>query len=85
MDRVILIRRSLLAFACGAVGLVPLLGLVPAVYAISFWWRVRKQARNEWNPAGSYLNWAAVLGFLGVLNTGLTVYSIAQAFILSLI
>lgn len=85
MDRVVLIQRSLRAFACGAFGLIPFLGLVPAVYAISFWLRVRNQSRDEWNPAATYLNWAAVLGVLGILNTVLATYSIAYAIISSLI
>ena len=70
MDRIAAIRESLYAFACGLVGLLPVIGIVPAILALASWLRVRAKYGTEWNPASSYLNWgmrAALLGLLGSL------------------
>ena len=57
------------AFICSLIGLLPGLGLIPAIYAVVVWARVRRRCR-EWNPAAVYLNWAAVLGVIGILGSG---------------
>jgi hypothetical protein len=69
MDKVTAVEKSLKACLWGVVGLVPLFGLVPALYAIHCWQQVRAWERSEWNPAARYLSWGARCAFLGVLIT----------------
>jgi len=71
------------AFICGLLGLLPIIGLVPAVCAIGYWMRVRSRYRNEWNPASLYLNWSAVLGVLGIFIAALATAIIAMCIISS--
>ena len=67
MNRIRLIERSLRCFVLGWVGLVPLLGLGPAVMAITLFLEIRRENATEWNPAGRYLLAGVVLGSLGIL------------------
>lgn len=67
MDRVSAIRKSLTTFVCGLVGLVPILGIVPAGYAWVCWRQVRNGYGKKWNPAERYLKWGAFLAVLGLL------------------
>ena len=76
MDSIVAIRQSLRAFICALVGLVPVIGFFPAIYAIIVWARVRRLCR-EWNPAALYLNWAAVLGVIGILSSALLIFVVA--------
>ena len=73
MPRIIVIQLSLRALVCGLVGVVPVIGLVPALYALSCWARIRLRYRNEWNPASGYLSWGVALAVLGL---GLTAVGI---------
>jgi hypothetical protein len=74
--RIIVIQLSLRAFACGLVGVLPVIGLVPGLYALSCWARIRRRYRDEWNPASSYLSWGSILAVLGL---GLTAVGIPAA------
>lgn len=85
MDQITAIRNSLTAYVCGLVGLLPLIGFPVAIYAVVFYWRVRKGFRGEWNPASHYLGWAATLGFIGVLNSTLLIFVIGLALVDALI
>jgi hypothetical protein len=73
MSRTLLIRKSLTAFVCGIIGFLPFVGLLPGLYALGCWARIRARCRNEWNPAAAYLNWGARLSLLGLLGTALIV------------
>ncbi len=73
MDRITVINKSLHGFICGLLGLIPVLGLVPAVAAVFIWLRVRREYR-DWNPASHYLLGGAVLGFISI---GILVAAIA--------
>ena len=75
MDSIAAIRQSLRAFVWSLFGLLPVLGLVPAIYALICWARVRRRCR-EWNAAAIYLNWAAVLGVAGILGSALVVLAV---------
>ncbi len=66
-------RKSLAAFVCGLFGFLPFLGLLPGLYALICWLRIRTRYPNEWNPAGAYLSWGARLSLLGLLGTALIV------------
>ena len=65
MPRILVIQLSLRAFVCGLVGVLPVIGLPPALYALSCWARIRLRYRDEWNPASGYLSWGAALAVLG--------------------
>ena len=76
MPRIIVIRNSLAAFVCGIVGFLPFIGLVPGLYALLCWARIRTRYPVEWNPAAAYLSWGARLSLLGLLGTALIVASL---------
>ena len=71
--RIIVVRKSLAAFVCGIIGFLPFVGVVPGLYALFCWARIRARYRNEWNPASAYLSWGARLSVLGLLGTALIV------------
>jgi hypothetical protein len=71
MPRIIVIRLSLRAFACGLFGVLPVIGLAPGLYALFCWAVVRTRYPKEWNPASSYLSWGATLAVLGLAITAL--------------
>src|ERR1017187_1815499 len=68
-DRIILIRKSLNIFVCGLIGLVPVIGFIPALFAIVGAVRVSARFRREWNPASAYLSAGVTMALLG---TGIT-------------
>ena len=84
MDRITAIEQSLTVFVCGIIGLLPVLGVLPAVHALVCWGRVRSRYGDQWNPASAYLKGGAVLAALGVLNSilvvGVVCLAIASAF-----
>jgi hypothetical protein len=77
MDRIAAIEKSLTCFVCGIIGLLPVLGLFPAVHALVCWRQVRAGYGPEWNPAAAYLKGGFVLGLLGVLSSMLFIIVIA--------
>ena len=77
MDRIAAIEKSLTCFVCGIIGLLPLVGLFPAVHAVVCWRHVRAHYGPEWNPAAAYLKGGLVLGLLGVLSSMLFIVAIA--------
>ena len=46
--------------------MLPIIGLVPALYALSCRARIRLRYRDEWNPASNYLRWGSTLAVLGL-------------------
>jgi hypothetical protein len=78
--RAIVIQLSLRAFVCGLIGVLPLIGLVPGLYALFCWARISRRYPGEWNPASGYLSWGTALAVLGM---GITAVGIPAA-ILSL-
>ena len=66
MPRIIVIQLSLKAFVCGVIGVLPVIGLVPALYALSCWARVLQRYPDEWNPASNYLRCGSILALLGL-------------------
>jgi len=69
LDRATAIRRSLAAFVWGLFGWLPVLGLIPAVRALTHWWVVRSKYRDPWNPAAAYLRAGTFLAVFGLLST----------------
>ena len=80
MPRITVIQLSLRAFVCGLFAILPVIGLLPAVCALSSWARIRLRYPDEWNPASNYLSWGTALAVLGL---GITAVGI-PATILSL-
>ena len=68
MDRITVIRNSMAVFVCGLIGLLPVLGSVPAIYALVLWGKIRFRYRDEWNPASAYLDAGVALALLGLLG-----------------
>ena len=73
MDQVRVIERSLRCFTAGWLGLIPLLGLVPATVAVILFHQVRAETGGNWNPAHAHVKCGYVLGCIGLLLSGLWV------------
>ena len=73
MARILVIRKSLTAFVCGLIGFLPIIGVVPGLYALFCWAHIGIHYPDEWNPASAYLSWGARLGVLGLLGSALIV------------
>jgi hypothetical protein len=73
MPRILVIRESLTAFVCGMIGFLPIIGLVPGLYALLCWARIRIRYPDEWNPASAYLSWGARLALIGLGASALIV------------
>lgn len=81
MPRIIVIRKSLTAFVCGLIGFLPIIGVLPAVYALLCWNRIRTRYPDEWNPASAYLSWGARLAMIGLGASALIVSVAILAFV----
>ncbi len=77
MDRVTAIRKSLTTFVLGIFGAFPVLGLIPAVMALGYYFAVKSSYRQDWNPASLYLRLGGALALWGILSTVLLVAVIA--------
>ena len=82
MEYTTAIRQSLTAFVCGIIGLVPFVGVVPAVCALVLSTKVRLRY-CDWNPASAYVNWAGVLGVLGIVVSMLAAWFVSLEIISS--
>jgi hypothetical protein len=66
LDRSGVIRQSVSVFLYGAAGLLPLIGLIPAVSAVIRGIQIRR-AYSEPNPVDHYRKWGMALGSLCIL------------------
>jgi hypothetical protein len=66
MPRIFVIRKSLTAFVCGLIGFLPIIGVLPGLYALLCWSRIRTRYPGEWNPASAYLSWGVRLAVIGL-------------------
>jgi hypothetical protein len=73
MPRIFVIRKSLTAFVCGLIGFLPIIGVLPGLYALLCWSHIRTRYPDEWNPASAYLSWGARLALLGLVGSALIV------------
>ena len=84
MDRITAIRRSLAAFVCGILSLLPVIGIAAAACALNHSRAIRLKYARQWNPASAYLRAGellAVLGTLGTILLGLVIaLAVADAF-----
>jgi len=76
MPRIIVIRTSLTAFVCGLIGFLPVIGIVPGLYSLLCWNRIRTRYPDEWNPASAYLSWGVRLALLGLGASALIVSAV---------
>jgi hypothetical protein len=81
MGMKVIIDKSLQAFVCGLIGILPVIGLIPGIYAIICWAHVRRIYRSEWNPASLYLSWGARLAAIGILLSLLAVCALMLAWV----
>ena len=68
MDKIRVIKGSLLCFNLGWFGLVPLLGIVPAVLAIQYYGKVSREVQAGWNPARKFAVTGVVVAYVGLLE-----------------
>jgi len=66
LDRSEVVRRSVSVLICGLAGLLPVIGLFPAVSAVIQGIRIRR-AYPEPNPVEHYRRWGMALGTLCIL------------------
>jgi len=76
MPSIIVIQLSLRAFVCGLIGVLPIIGLAPGLYAVFCSIRINRRYSGEWNPASGYLSWGTALAVLGL---GITAVGIPAA------
>lgn len=81
MNEIEAINKSLRAFVCGLFGLLPVIGLIPAIHALRCRYAVRKRFPDGWNPAARYLKWSFVLSLVGLFNSVLAAFVVAIAII----
>ena len=78
MDKVRVIERSLLCFTLGCNGLIPVLGLIPAAWAVLLYHSVRYEAGHNWNPAEHHARWGYILAWTGL---GVSTVAMGGAFV----
>jgi hypothetical protein len=66
-DKVEMIERSLRCFACGLIGLLPVIGIPFALIAIGNFFRVYWGQRSIWNPAERYARVGLVCAVAGLM------------------
>ena len=79
MDRITAIEKSCTVFACGLIGLLPLIGLIPATYALVSGRQIQVQYRESWNPAARYLKAGISMAALGFLSSALALFGLMAA------
>jgi uncharacterized membrane protein len=82
MDRITAIRKSLTCFVCGLIGFLPVIGVIPAIFALVGWAQISARYGKQWNPAATYLSWGARLAALGLLASLILVAVALMAFAL---
>ena len=81
MPRIFVIRKSLAAFVCGLIGFLPIIGVLPGLYALFCWNHIRTHYPDEWNPASAYLSWGARLALLGLSVSALIVAVVIMTYV----
>jgi hypothetical protein len=69
MDRITAIKESLATWVCGLLSFFPVVGVIPAIYAIANWRHMRRYCHLEWNPADYYLKWGVILAIWNLIFT----------------
>ena len=82
MNKVRVIERSIRCQALGWVGVLPVLGVIPAVIAIVLYHRTARESGDNWNPAGQCARLGLVLSWIG-LGLSAVVVAVSGAVLLS--
>jgi ABC-type Fe3+ transport system permease subunit len=81
MDRITAIKESLAIFVCGVLSCIPVIGIIPAIYALANWRYVRTHHAGDWNPADHYLRWGVILALVSLVGTLLFATGVAAVVI----
>lgn len=73
MNKVRVIEWSIRCQNLGSFGMVPVLGVIPAIFAIVYYHAISSEAVGRWNPAESSARRGFVLAWLGLGLTALLV------------
>ena len=79
-----MIERSLRCYVLGLLGLIPVLGLIPAILALREHRRVKKGSANQWNPARRYHLWGGICARTAIPLWGIPIGLALCAFVYSL-
>jgi hypothetical protein len=71
--RIEAIKQSLRGFVLGMIGVLPLIGIAPAIGTLWISSRVRSRLGKQWNPASAYLKCGVVLAVLGLVISSLLI------------
>jgi prolipoprotein diacylglyceryltransferase len=66
-QRIRIIDSSIESFAISWLGLIPVIGIIFAFWALNSCSVVRKELAGSWNPAGRYLNAAFFIACAGLV------------------
>jgi len=65
MGKIEMIQRSQRCFVYGLLGLLPVIGIPMVIRASMEHYRVKKEWRDQWNPARRYLFWGMFCARIG--------------------
>ena len=65
LDRISVIQQSLRVFVCGIIGLCPIIGIFPAMWALVGAVRIHR-GYHDFNPAAPYAKWGVTFALLGI-------------------
>jgi len=68
-ERIAAIKLSLQAWVLGIIGFLPIIGLMPGIVALFYYFRIRSRYSGEWNPAAAYLTAGGILAAIGVIGS----------------
>jgi len=77
MDKIEVIQRSLRCFTLGLIGILPLLGVPFALFALDNFRQVRRGLGTQWNPARTYLRWGLATAISGLFLTVVLTFVVA--------
>jgi hypothetical protein len=83
MDKVRIIKLSVRCCVLGCLGLIPVLGVGPAVIAVRLFRQVQELASGQWNPASRYALGGLIAASIGLAGTGMLVFGILWVFLVA--
>lgn len=80
--RIEAIEQSLQSFVLGLFGVLPIIGILPAIRTLWISNRLHRRVGKQWNPGSNYLKWGVALSALGLIVSSLIIGVILVEFIL---
>lgn len=77
MDKVLVINQSLRCYRWSWFSLIPMLGIVPAMIAISHFRKAGAETGDGWNPARRYAVWGLLIAIIGLFLSA-AIFSVAM-------